>query len=178
MGQFINLFSLSWIIHEAFWLALHTLPAKAKEFRRELRILNINGNEKSSRWSTGRAAGVNSSTVIPQDVVYLNIYNECVGFGIKKKIPKCLTRDSTQPSMKESSSVACSVGTKTVSNQMHVADLTPRPYHHVNNKTELSPNHPGVWYRLVVIWRRGSLSPCHDNDIEIILTKKTHKSKV
>lgn len=73
--------------------------------------------------------------------------------------------------MKESSSVARSVGTKTVSNQMHVADLTSRPYHHVNNETELSPNHPGVWHRLVVIWRRGSLSPCHDDDIEIILPK-------
>lgn len=73
--------------------------------------------------------------------------------------------------MKESSSVARSVGTKTVSNQMHVTDLTSRPYHHVNNETELSPNHPGVWHRLVVIWRRGSLSPCHDDDIEIILPK-------
>lgn len=71
--------------------------------------------------------------------------------------------------MKESPSIARSVGTKTVSNQMHVADLTPRPYHHVNNQTELSPNHPSVWHRLVVIWRRGSLSPCHNNDIEIIL---------
>lgn len=122
----------------------------------------------------GRAAGVHSSTAIPQDVVYLNIYWVC---RIGERISKYLTSDSTQSPVKESPSVARSVGTKTVSNQMHVADLTPRPYHHVNNETELSPNHPGVWRRLVVIWRRGSLSPCHDNDIEITLTKKTHKSK-
>lgn len=122
-------------------------------------------------WFSNNAAVVRVyySTSIWQDFVYLNINWVC---RIGKNISKYLTSDSTQPSVKESSSVARSVGTKTVSNQMHVTDLTSRPYHHVNNETELSPYHPGVWHCLVVIWRRGSLSPCHDNDIEIILAKK------